>query len=146
VDRYLKNGNIKRINRKPISYKITKLQVKYALKLLKQNEQITMFELAKLIKKNIKISISHQDNLAMLLEITTEQEKELDMNIFPKMKYGKPTDKQKESNNFYKEVDKFSLNKLIGLDETSIKPSMIMEYSRCSLGKRCVVKTDDSFS
>ena len=37
------------------------------------------------------------------------------------------------------------MNKLISLDETSIKPSMIMEYSRCPLGKRCVVKTDDSY-
>ena len=43
VNRY---KSIKRYSRKPVSYKIT-------------NEQITMFELAKLVKKNIKILISH---------------------------------------------------------------------------------------
>jgi len=26
-----------------------------------------------------------------------------------------------------------------------MQPSMIMEYSHCSLGKRCIVKTDDSY-
>ena len=35
--------------------KITNEQVKYALTLLKQNEQITLFELAKLVKKNYKL-------------------------------------------------------------------------------------------
>ena len=44
-----------------------------------------------------------------------------------------------------KEVDKYPINKIISLDETSIQPSMIIEYSRCSLGKRCIVKTDDSY-
>ena len=33
---------IKRLSRKPISYKITKEQVKYAIQKLKENEQITM--------------------------------------------------------------------------------------------------------
>jgi hypothetical protein len=45
----------------------------------------------------------------------------------------------------YKEVSKYSLDKIISLDETSIQPSMIMEFSKCSLGKRCVVKTDDNY-
>ena len=47
------NKSIKRNNRKSISYKITKQQVNYAIKLLKQNEQITMLELSKQIKKKI---------------------------------------------------------------------------------------------
>jgi len=34
---------------------------------------------------------------------------------------------------------------IISLDETSISPAMIAEYSRCESGKRCVVKTDDNF-
>ena len=42
VNRYNINKSIKRNNRKSISYKITKQQVNYAIKLLKQNEQITM--------------------------------------------------------------------------------------------------------
>ena len=46
---------------------------------------------------------------------------------------------------FYKEVSKYSLDKIICLDETSIQPSLLPIYSKCSLGKRCVVKTDDNY-
>ena len=60
-------------------------------------------------------------------------------------RYGKPTDIKKELKVFYKEISKYSLNKIISLDETSISPALIMEYSKCSLGKRCVVKTDDNY-
>jgi transposase-like protein len=42
--RYKQDKSIKRYNRKPISYKITKKQVKYALEMLNSNEQITMLE------------------------------------------------------------------------------------------------------
>ena len=52
VIRYEKDKSIKRHSRKSILYKITKEQVKYALTLLKQNQQITMTELVKLIKKS----------------------------------------------------------------------------------------------
>ena len=47
IYRYLLENSIKRHNRLPVSYKVTKKQVKYAIKKLKENEQITMFELAK---------------------------------------------------------------------------------------------------
>ena len=60
-------------------------------------------------------------------------------------RYGTPINKQKELDIFYKKVDEYKFNKIISLDETSIKPSMLKEYSRCKLGKRCVVKTDDSY-
>ena len=43
---YNSSKNLTRRNRKPISYKITKPQVKTALELLKKNEQLTMNELA----------------------------------------------------------------------------------------------------
>jgi transposase-like protein len=45
IDRY------NRKNRRPVSYKITQKHIKYAVEQLKKNEQITMFELAKLVKK-----------------------------------------------------------------------------------------------
>ena len=51
MERYNKEKSIKRHNRTPISYKITKAQVKYAIKKLKDNEQITMSELVKIVKK-----------------------------------------------------------------------------------------------
>ena len=45
IERYEELDEIKRLNRKPVSYKITKEQVKYAIQKLKENEQITMEEL-----------------------------------------------------------------------------------------------------
>ena len=54
VDRYLLENSIKRHNRLPISYTVKKKHVKYAIKKLKENEQITMSELTKIVKKNQK--------------------------------------------------------------------------------------------
>ena len=51
VDRYLLENSIRRHNRLLVSYKVKKKHVKYAIKKLKENEQITMSELAKIVKK-----------------------------------------------------------------------------------------------
>ena len=58
VKRYEELEEIKRINRKPKSYKITIEQVtfgKYAILKLKENEQITMEELCKNVKNKLFI-------------------------------------------------------------------------------------------
>ena len=54
IEQYEELEQIKRLNRKPVSYKITKEQVKYAIQKLKENEQITMVELHKIVKKKYK--------------------------------------------------------------------------------------------
>ena len=54
IERYKNEKSIKRHNRKPESYKITKKQVDYAIKKLKENEQITLEELSKILSKNFK--------------------------------------------------------------------------------------------
>jgi hypothetical protein len=46
---------------------------------------------------------------------------------------------------YYYEVSKYPIDKLICLDETSIQHAMMLEYGRCQLGKKCVVKTDDNY-
>jgi transposase len=62
IDRYKEEGGIKRHSRLPISYKVTKKQVKYILKELKKNEQITMKALTSKFKKkfpNTELSRRH---------------------------------------------------------------------------------------
>jgi transposase len=54
IEIYEELEEIKRLSRKPISYKITKEQVKYAIQKLKENEKITMEELHKIVKKKYK--------------------------------------------------------------------------------------------
>ena len=145
IDRYEKDGSIKRHSRKSISYKVTNEHVKYAIKLLKQNEQITLEELSKLVKKKYKDFDITSRQLGNILRDNNKTRKRTRHEHFPKIRYGTPINKQNELNKFYKEIDKYPLNKIISLDETSIQPAMIMEYSRCELGKRCIVKTDDSY-
>ena len=41
VEKYNTDGEIKRYNKKPVSYKITKDQVKYALKEINKNKRIS---------------------------------------------------------------------------------------------------------
>jgi transposase len=82
INRYNTEENVNRKNRRSVSYKITQKHVKYAVEQLKKNEQITMFELAKLVKKKyddfnlswgllkcktcIKISMTKQDYLELM--------------------------------------------------------------------------------
>jgi transposase-like protein len=145
VVRYEKEKSIKRYSRKEISYKITKEQVNHALILLKQNQQITMTELIKLVKKKYKDFDITPQHLGKVLKDNNKTRKRTRHEHFPITRYKKPINKKEELIKFYKEVGKYKLNKIISLDETSISPAMIAEYSRCESGKRCVVKTNDSF-
>ena len=145
IERYEELEEIKRLNRKPKSYKITKEQVKYAIQKLKENEQITMEELHKIVKKKYKDFDITSQHLGQVIRDNNITRKRTRHEHYPKERYGKLTDIKKELKAFYKEVNKYSLNKIICLDETSIQSSMIMEFSKCSLGKRCVVKTDDNY-
>ena len=145
VKRYEKDSSIKRYNRKPVSYKITKVQVDYALKLLKDNKQITMLALSKLVKEkypSFNVSIRQLNNV---IRDNNRTRKRTRHKHFPTMKYKKPIDKKKELEKFYKEVAQYPINKIISLDETSVKPLMMKEYSRCMIGRRCVVKSSDNY-
>ena len=145
IEKYKKKGSIERYNRKPISYKITEKQVKYSLDALKMNEQITMVELAKIVKKKYKNFDITPQHLGKIIRDNNKTRKRTTHEHFPTTRYNKIIDKKKELNKFYKKISSYQLNKIISLDETSIQPSMLMEYSRCELGRRRIVKTSDSY-
>ena len=149
IEKYKETGQIKRNNRKPVSYKITKKQVEYAIQKLKDNQQNTMKELAKIIKKKYKtfdVTPQHLGKVirGKVIRDNNKTRKRTRHEHFPSKRYGKDINKKKELNKFYKEVEKYNLNKIISIDETSITPAMLYEYSRCSIGKRCVFKTSDN--
>lgn len=145
VKRYEKLEEIKRLNRKQKSYKITKEQVIYAIQKLKENEQITMEELCKIIKNKYKDFDITPQHLGHVIRDNNITRKRTRHEHYPKERYGKPTDIKKELKEFYEEVNKYSLDKIICLDETALQPAFIYEYSKCSLGKRCIIKTDDNY-
>mgnify|MGYP006420188889 CR=1 FL=1 len=63
---------------------------------------------------------------------------------YPETRYGKAINLKSEIKKFYSVVDKFTLDKIICLDEISIHAMMRPSYSRCELGKKCVMKTTNN--
>ena len=98
VQRYNNDKSIKRYKRKPISYKITKQQIDYAIKLLKQNEQITMLELFKQIKKKYKDFDITPHWLGKVLRDNNKTRKRTRQEHFPNPKYNKPVNKKNRIN------------------------------------------------
>lgn len=112
---------LKRRNRKPVSYKITKKQVNNALNLVKKNQQITMGELS--------AEINHDDNsfeitpqhLGKVVRDNNRTRKRTKMKHFPKQRWKKPIEKKTELKKFYDVVNKYPLDKIISLDESSVE-------------------------
>ena len=91
-----------------------------------------------------KFNITPQ-HLGSVIRNTNKTRKRTRHEHFPKYRNKTLTDKSKELKSFYSTINKYSIDKIISLDETSIKPTIIPEYSRCNLGERCVFKTDDNY-
>lgn len=145
IEKYKTHNNIRRNNRTAISYKITQEQVKDALQLLTENEQITMNELQyQLQNKHKTLDITPQ-HLGTILRENNKTRKRTRHSHFPNTRYNKPIVKKTEMNNFYSEISKYPITKIISIDETAIRPVIMNEYSRCDLGKRCIFKTNDTF-
>jgi transposase len=145
IKRYKTSKNIKRRNRKSMSYKITKPQVNSALELLKQNEQLTMNELVVDMKNKYSTFDITPQHLGQVIRDNNKTRKRTRHEHFPKERYKKPIEKANEMNNFFTEVRKFPINKIICLDETSVGSALKPTYSRCNLGKRCIIKTSNQF-
>lgn len=90
---------------------------------------------------NFSISQGH---LAKVIRDNNITRKRTRQRHYPETRYKKPINLKKELALFYSNVDKYSINKLISLDETSIHAQMVNSYSRCELGRRCVHKTKDN--
>lgn len=82
IDRYLLENSIKRHNRLPVSYKIKKKHVKYVIKKLKENEQITISDLAKIVKKKYSDFYITPRQLRNVIRDNNITRKRTNMNIF----------------------------------------------------------------
>ena len=112
IKRYNISKNLTRKNRKPISYKITKPQVKTALELLKKNEQLTMNELAFDMKQKYPTFNITPQHLGHVIRDNNQTRKRTRHEHFPKERYKKPIDKQTEMNSFYQKIKHYPLNKI----------------------------------
>jgi len=145
VHKYNSTKSLTRRNRKPISYKVKKEQVKTALNIIDKNEQLTMDELLFEMKNKYKDFDITRQHLGRVIRANNRTRKRTRHQHFPKERHKKPTNKENEMNAFYKEVSKYPLDKIICLDETSVGSHLKPTYSRCFIGKRCVIKTDNNF-
>lgn len=145
VKRYKKTKNLTRKNREPVSYKITRQQVNKALELLKQNEQLTMSELVIDMKKLYHDFDITPQHLGQVLRDNNKTRKRTRHEHFPKTRYKKPIKKKEELDKFFNKLDKFPIERVISLDETSIGSALKPAYSRCDLGKRCIITTTNPF-
>ena len=142
---YKVTKNLTRCNRKSVSYKVKKEHVKSTLDMLNKNEQLTMDELLFDIKhKYNELDITRQ-HLGRVIRANNRTRKRTIHEHFPKQRHKKPTNKQSKLDNFYKEVRKYPIEKIICLDETSVGSHLKPTYSRYYLVKRCVIKTNDNF-
>ena len=126
------------------AYKITAIQVKYLLKLVKQYPTLSIRILwTKMHDKFNDFNIS-ESQLRRVLRHNNITRKRTRVRHYPETRYNKPIDLNKQMKQFYKKVDEYYLSKIISIDETSIHAEMTSNYSRCELGRRCVKKTKDN--
>lgn len=102
IDTYKKKKSIKRKSRKSKSYKVTKKQVDYAIKTLKDNEQITLPELAKQVKKRYRSFNITPRQLGNVIRDNNKTRKRIRHKHFPATRYNRPIDKKEELKKFYK--------------------------------------------
>jgi transposase len=145
IKQYEQTKNLTRRNRKPISYKISNEQVKTALEILNKNEQTTMDELVYEMKRKYDTFDITPQHLGKIVRDNNRTRKRTRHEHYPATRYNKPTNKSVELENFYNEVRKYPIDKIICLDETSVGSHLKPSYSRCYLGKRCVIKTNNNF-
>ena len=144
LKQYKKDKSYEKNSRPAISYKVKQTHIKYIVKLVKKNPTRSI----KLLLQNTKAKFSDfnisESQLARVIRDNNITRKRTRVRHYPETRYNNPIDTKKEMKEFYKNVDKFNINKIISIDETSIHAEMTSSYSRCDLGKRCVKKTTDN--
>jgi transposase len=103
-----------------------------------------MVQLHQLLKDKFKdLDISRQ-YLSDIIRDNNITRKRATFTHFPKTLRGQERNEKNELKQFFKEVNKYSLNNIISIDESSISTSLSLNYCRNDLGKRCIIKTNDN--
>jgi transposase len=101
VEKYKKDGEIKREDRKPITYKVKKEYVKFILHELKVNKTITINELFIKLKEkyNIELSLMHIHRIIRDNNITLKLTR---IRHEPNKRFGKDININEKLDDFYK--------------------------------------------
>ena len=141
VEQYKKEGNVDIHYRDPIAYKVKREHVRFLLDKIKKNKTITLQYLKQKLQekyKDAEISISqlyrviNDNNITLKLTRIRHE---------PIKRFGKDIDINSKIKEFYEEVNKYKIEDIICIDETSIKSLQKRNHCYSSKGKRCVIKT-----
>lgn len=100
--------------------------------------------LHELLKANFpKLDISRQ-YLSDIIRDNNITRKRATFKHFPKTYRGNFRNEQKELKDFFDVINKFKLEDIISIDETSVSTSLTHNYCRAFLGERCVKKTTNN--
>jgi transposase len=141
VEKYNEEGEIKRHDRPPVAYKVSKEEVKYILDEIKKNKTITMEDLLIKVKTkypDFNITRRHLNRVVKNHNITLKITR---LRHEPVKRFGKDININSKIKEFYEEVKKYKLEDIICIDETSIKSLQKRQHCYSEIGKRCVIKT-----
>jgi len=144
VERYDKNKNVNRKTRKLGSYKLEKQHIQFIKETLRKHSDIQMNFLHELLKsKYPKLDISRQ-YLSDIIRDNNITRKRATFKHFPKTYRGNIRNEKQELKEFFDVINKFKLEDIISIDETSVSTSLTHNYCRAFLGDRCIKKTTNN--
>ena len=141
VKLYKKHGNVERQNRTPTAYKVKKEHIHFIKDELNKNKTITMEYLLFLLKKkypSLSLSRFHLNRVVNDNNITLKLTR---VRHEPTHRWGKEVNINQKLKEFYDEVQKYKIEDVICIDETSIKSLQKRNHCYSQKGKRCVIKT-----
>ena len=141
VERYNKEGNVYIHYRKPVAYKVKKEYVKFLLDEINKNKTITLQELHQKLKDKYKNANISTMQLFRVVRDNTITLKLTRIGHEPTKRFGKDIDINSKIKKFYEEVNKYKIEDIICIDETSIKSLQKRNHCYSNKGKRCVIKT-----
>lgn len=142
--KYLANKDLSKKSRKEGSYKVTKEMVDYILEKVKETPDIIIGSLLQDVNDKFPNSQISRVHLGRIIRDNNRTRKMKTYKHFPKTYRGQPRNFDTELKKFMKEIKKYRLSDIISIDETALRPGMSINYARCQLGKRCVMKTDNN--
>ena len=141
VKQYNRNGNTERQNRTPTAYKVKKEHISFIKDEINKNKTITMEDLLFLLKKkypSMSLSRFHLNRVVNDNNITLKLTR---VRHEPTHRWGKEIDINQKLKEFYDEVQKYKIDDIICIDETSIKSLQKRNHCYSQRGRRCVIKT-----
>jgi transposase len=138
IERYEKQGSVKRKDRDTKNLKITNEIEIFVKDHVKQFPTTILWELSKLVNDKFKVELS-DSSIHNILSNHSITRKRVRSKYYPEKVVGQ---EQADIAEFYKKLNKFKYNKTICLDETSIYLNMVLPYGRSKSGTRVIKKTN----